>query len=348
MASEHILARQRVEWGKWTDHRANGMYIYARQDERWATRLTSLQETKLLLTDDHAVLLTAFVATWLALAWTHIFRLVKHVVLLLRPRGEDGDEQQPLLPADDSAPPTVMETIEKAGGGRELLVETWHQVSKVGARHRTGLLLFDVLVLGVFVVWVVLDIVFAARLSSDTAALWKSDRCGVWKFDADRAGEGAATRADVRDRGREARAGTYAKRCYDQPAGGGDDSSLPPMGCGFFCQPAIAFTNSTSYACPFGEPNICAPESPSITFDTGLVDARQIGVNDGSPYRFRRTATCAPLNTGEPFVRSEVEKGTKTFYYHYGELADGARRTNHTFSSVGNPFDVLEPAYKVR
>ncbi|KAH7111226.1 hypothetical protein EDB81DRAFT_368049 [Dactylonectria macrodidyma] len=305
------------------------------------------------MSDYDAALLTSLIAVWLALAWKCVFRIVKNLVVILLRRADSNNNAQenqirrPLLPVGDrdmgaAAPRNVTEILERSKGGGDLLTNIEKYVRQSHSRHRLGSVIIGQLFFGLFVLWIIAG-VYSAVIETDSVALWASDYCGVWMFDVDNAGEGAATRADVRDRSKESRAGEYAKGCYQHS----DYSLLQTKDCGFFYQPAIPFTNKTTYECPFPDDKICAPETPAITFDTGLVDASQIGVNGPITYKFRRSTTCTPLNTDYPFVQSEARNGTQRFYYHYGEIVDGDRNTNYTFSSAGNPFDVLAPVYKV-
>ncbi|KAK3372201.1 hypothetical protein B0H63DRAFT_484060 [Podospora didyma] len=321
------MARQSVQTGQWTDHYT--------------------QTTHLLMGDDDAELLSSLIAVWLSLGGIFIFNIVKYgIVWLLRKfkteqTGQDLHVRECLLPRDsEPGPRTIAKVLETSHGGRELSTRIRRYVCQRNNRHRILLVFIGLGLFGVYVSWIILGII-SSRVQVGNAALWTSEHCGVWTFDAEHAGEGAATRADVRDRSKEARAGGYARRCYETS----DDSVLPSASdCSFFYQPAIGFTKTTTYKCPFPDAGVCAPGSLSITFDTGLVDASQIGINDATRHMFRRSTTCAPLSIESRFVRNEVKNGTTTFYYDYGHRADGA---NYTFSSTGNPFNMLAPAYRV-
>lgn len=186
--------------------------------------------------------------------------------------------------------------------------------------------------------------VFSAEVENDRVALWASEHCGTWKFDSSKAGEGAATRADVYDRLKESRAGEYARNCYET------SSMLESMYCNVFYMPTINFTTSYSFQCPFQEIDrrTCSVGSPSVTFDTGLVNADQIGINVRHPHKFRRWTTCSSLSVEYPYVRSEVENGTNVFNYYYGRIINGNRSTEYTHTSRGNPFEWPAPVYEAR
>jgi hypothetical protein len=80
-----------------------------------------------------------------------------------------------------------------------------------------------------------------------------------------------------------------------------------------------------------------------VTFDTGLIDANSVGINDKHGYHFRRSTTCVPLNTDAPYVRNETTDGIPAFSYRYGERIG----RKDTFSSSGDPFKWLAPTYDV-
>ncbi|KAH6955848.1 hypothetical protein BKA56DRAFT_625006 [Ilyonectria sp. MPI-CAGE-AT-0026] len=306
-----------------------------------------------LMDDYHAALLTSLIAVWLSFAWKSVFRIAKYfIVISLRqiPANSDvqeNQEGQPLLPTRDgetgtTTPQNVTEVLERSDGGAKLIKHIEKYVSQRRSRHKTVSIVFGLFFFAMFLGWVIFGI-YSAMIKTDNAALWASNHCGIFVFDADHAGEGAATRADVRGRNKESRAGEYAKSCYQLP----EDSILQTKDCGFFYQPFIPFTNKTTYECPFRDPKICAPDTQAITFDTGLVDASRIGVNDPITYKFSRSTTCVPLNNDYPYVQREDRNGTPTFTYHYGEIVDEDGSTNYTFSSAGDPFDMLAPAYNV-
>lgn len=304
--------------------------------------------------DYHAALLTSLIAVWLSFAWKSVFRIAKYFIIIsLRQIHANSDVQEnqegrPLLLTRDSetettTPQNVTEVLERSDGGAKLITNIEKYVSQRRSRHKTVSIVFGLGFFAMFLGWVILGI-YSAMIKTDNAALWASDHCGIFLFDGDHAGEGAATRAYVRGRNKESRAGEYAKSCYQLS----EDSILQTKDCGFFYQPFIPFTNKTTYECPFRDPKICAPETPAITFDTGLVDASRIGVNDPITYKFSRSTTCVPLNNDYPYVQREDRNGTPTFTYHYGEIVDEDGSTNYTFSSAGDPFDMLAPAYNVR
>ena len=124
--------------------------------------------------------------------------------------------------------------------------------------------------------------------TSNRAAIWASDHCGLYRFDSDGAGEEAAARADVYDRAQETRAGDYVKY-YCNPT-----TSTLLSRCDFFYEAKIEFNTTHQFHCPLFKKDICVQGSPAVTFDTGFVDANSIGIDDPYGYKFHRSATCTP------------------------------------------------------
>jgi hypothetical protein len=87
--------------------------------------------------------------------------------------------------------------------------------------------MLGIVILGSFVAWVIGSL-FSAGISDNRAARWDSKYCGVWKFNSSAAGVDAATRHDIYDRQKEARAGEYAQNCY------GDGDILKSGRCNLF------------------------------------------------------------------------------------------------------------------
>jgi hypothetical protein len=109
-------------------------------------------------------------------------------------------------------------------------------------------------------------------------------------------------------------------------------------------------STSTRHGClaaPMPHTEVCAPGQLAVIFDTGLVDASSVGINDRNTYKFRRRTTCFPLNTGFSYVTKKIENGTETFSYYYGKKVDANITTDYTLRTSGNAFDWLTPGYRV-
>jgi hypothetical protein len=186
--------------------------------------------------------------------------------------------------------------------------------------------------------------VFSAKVATDRAALWASDCCGIWMFDDENAGQEAASRADLYDREKEARAGEYARNCYGNP------SVTDPTHCEFFYFRNITYNKpSYSYVCPFPSKEVCAPSTQSVTFDTDLVDASLLGINSPVTHKFRRRTACSPLNLEGPFATNVTTNGSTTYLYNYGHTMNfGVHPANNiTYSTTGDPFIWQVAGYKL-
>lgn len=163
-----------------------------------------------LMSNYNALLVTSFLAVWLSFAWDYVFQIAKYLaILVLRRFGNhqsvnernilENQIRQPLLHTENyplSVPNSVQDVLERSDGGRDLLKNTNRYLFQRHRPHKLVLSLTGLLFFALFVSWVILGI-FLARIETDGAAKWASNRCGIWAFDSDEAGEDAATRADV-------------------------------------------------------------------------------------------------------------------------------------------------------
>ena len=118
------------------------------------------------------------------------------------------------------------------------------------------------------------------------------------------------------ERQAEAQAGEYAAKCYGLNSVDSD--------CNRFVSQNITYSKAQSASCPF-DGNVCdIGENGAFSLSTGLQSGLLLGVNAANPYFFGRTVTCAPLLTGESFVREGLsDRGEKQWEYWYGRsLAD--------------------------
>ena len=190
----------------------------------------------------------------------------------------------------------------------------------------------------IFVSWTVL-VLASAKMASDRTGLSSSTVCGIWQFDVNASDE-AAYLDDIYNRRKEERASGYAQNCYNS------EDSTGTLSCGVFYTQSIPFETKTQQACPFPSSELCAKGPYSaISFDTGLIDSSVIGINSPSTHKFRRQATCSPLNISESYISSHAQDGDDTrLYYNYGPTDDAA----FTFNTSGHPFHWLGPVYSAK
>ena len=112
--------------------------------------------------------------------------------------------------------------------------------------------------------------ILSANIVSDTTALVSSSKCEIGSYFTS-----------------QQAAYEYGRNCYH--------AELGANGCNFFYNQSVAYTEKHWQKCPFIS-EICANGSKSaMTLDTGLVDAKVVGINSAAHLQFRRTTTCAPL-----------------------------------------------------
>lgn len=233
-----------------------------------------------------------------------------------------------------------LQALPLVSGGRD---STWNAFRYITGRGNPDklwiLLCWVILMIALFLVFS-LGVVAPPLMTPGKSALWASDVCGIWEFPTWDATDEEATKKDVILRQKEARAGEYAKYCYEPWS-----SNQPlPVYCSFFARKSIQFDTKRSHRCPFRNQYVCL-ESEVVTFDTGLLPASVLGINQKNPRRFRRTATCAPLNVSEPYVLESTQDGIPTFQYLYGSKVDSGKPL---FDTTGDPFNWTVPTYDAR
>ena len=164
--------------------------------------------------------------------------------------------------------------------------------------------------------------ILSANIVSDTTALVSSEKCeiGSWYVTS----QGAAYE--------------YARNCYH--------AELGANGCNFFYNQSIAYTEKHGQKCPFIS-EICANGSNSaISLDTGLVDAKVVGINSAAHLQFRRTTTCAPLRIdGEILNFTMIDE---TFNIWDFDIDGKPRPTMISFGSKSRKSNIMSVPIPVR
>ena len=118
------------------------------------------------------------------------------------------------------------------------------------------------------------------------------------------------------ERQAEAQAGDYAAKCYGPNSVDSD--------CSRFVSQSITYSKTQSANCPF-DGDVCdIGKKGAFSLSSGLQSGLLLGVNAANPYFFGRTMTCAPILTGNNYVRAGLSnRGEKQWEYWYGRsLAD--------------------------
>lgn len=314
------------------------------------------------LTEKWATILMAILGVCLSLCWPCILSVILFYFAKCRQRWQGSSRVQtargepqgphegtPLLKESYSQPPNPSESGSATGGiKKHRAVNGSAQVSPTGTgRHSRRTVrkwlenntILGIVVLGAFVAWAI-GSVFSAGVSNNRAALWDSEYCGVWKFNSSAAGIDAATRHDIYDRQKEARAGEYAQNCY------GSADLLKSGRCNLFYKPTIKYTAEPRWGCPFPVDKMCVQGQQPMHFYTDLIDPNDIGINSEHLFKFRRNSTCSPLTWEDSYVSNKTaENGEITYYYEFGNTG---HNYNYSYSTTGNPHDWHAPSYVVR
>ena len=105
---------------------------------------------------------------------------------------------------------------------------------------------------------------------------------------------------------------SYADACYG--------SRQSTVSCPTGLTPRIPYNTSTDSICPFPNKTMCKfGNSAVFTMDSGLVNAKILGINSKRPFEFRRRTSCSPLIDDQKMVQSRNISDTiveLTYRYH--------------------------------
>ena len=133
----------------------------------------------------------------------------------------------------------------------------------------------------------------------------------------------------------------YADRCYG--------ASTATDGCNYLYNQSISYLETSNDTCPFlGD--VCLEGTRSaITLDTGLPDARYLGINSAQRFQFRRSTTCAPLVSDGRYVKEVINSdGQASYNYYYGPIWNGTSPGNwvkETWSAINPSADWTVPGF---
>jgi hypothetical protein len=309
--------------------------------------------TSLLRDADTVDRLVAFSAIWLALSMKYIKKILANAALWIhlwwhKPRPRDindapATERDALLSGQRTTlcsreAQTLAQIYKDNPDVRDYFWLFWTNQDLTWG-YRLCLLSFTVVLL-LTALGLIVGGVFSAAMKSDGPARLASGSCGLWMFDERSGGPEAATRAGVLDLAKETRSAQYAENCYKM------SSTFSASNCNFFYRQQLPFSQAKyTTDCPFQD-QICRANQ-TVTFVTDLLDANDIGINTPTGPKFRRNTKCTPLSMEYPFIQNFTENGTTTYYYYYGEKKDGKEAVEHTYKTVGDPWDRLAPVYDV-
>ena len=131
-----------------------------------------------------------------------------------------------------------------------------------------------------------------------------------------------------------------AKRCYN--------ATRSIDGCDLLMSPAIKYEIQHNASCPFTEDSMCYYGAQgAISFSTGEVDARALGINAPRTFTFRRNTACSPLNMSSSYIREL--KYSNSFEYTYGSspqnsglYRDNTWKTHNTSWRGDDPYFIVQ------
>jgi len=295
------------------------------------------------------VVIVAMAGLWLSWSTKYIRKLVGNTAIWIQLRkrrtlGVSNDAENPTevtsllrpnLPgfASTNAQP-LAKAFKENRGIRDLFADSFLSTELRSNCERFKLLLFTAIV-ALLASGVLAGGYFWAQIRIDGPARLASDKCGLWLFEGEKRSE-AATRARMLDLEKEERAAQFAEDCYDRPGSAAAK-------CKILYRPTLPMETTYTNDCPFTN-DICRLNR-TVAFTTTITDAKDLGINSPSTPHFRRSTTCTPLSMEYPFIQNKTQNGTTTFTYHYGSKQIGEKVINHTYSTVGDPWDRLAPVY---
>ena len=188
-----------------------------------------------------------------------------------------------------------------------------------------------------FYIGVLICGISTAGLGTDSTALSASPKCGVHRPPL---GDPAlslnlSTPYEFRT---ELDSALWAQRCYHAEEGAD--------GCNSFLQQSIPYTTKHNATCPFADYMCHGGKESAISFSTGAISARALGINMPKTYEFERTTTCSPLNMNDTYIRLHQNGSEYTFTYHYGRAEGTSGDWSWITRSYGTDLGKT-PAYNV-
>lgn len=144
----------------------------------------------------------------------------------------------------------------------------------------------------------------SASIVSDTTALASSSKCAPLPHGSNLSPF--------------SRAAAYATKCYDAEHGAD--------GCNYFYNQTISYAEKSNQTCPFLGQTCVWGRNSAVAFDTGLIDAKILGINAAKRFQFRREMLCAPLVPDGGFIRFTETDRKITFSAKSGHITGSSVR----------------------
>ena len=312
-------------------------------------------ESLLSVEDSSGFFIVAVATVWLSWSVKYIkkilgnlaLRLIIHRARARRSKAAQGRPSTPDTPLLPRTEPTIEVTRKNAIPLGKIIKETsgirdlsWEIATNKNLDRSEWISLVGFTFVVAFCgMGMIIGGILSADIRSVGPVRMDSQVCGLWLFDGETRSD-LATRAGLNDLAKEERAAQYADNCYRQQDG------VDKRRCSLFYRENLPYGSADfSRPCPF-KGDICS-HNITVTFESPLIDASEIGINSPSTHKFRRTTKCAPLRMDERFIKKTIEDGRTTYTYFYGEKPGGTSPVNYTYRTVGDPWDRLAPVYDV-
>lgn len=278
------------------------------------------------LSSRNGALLLAFVALFVALAASAIWRIVAFLLHQLRSTQKDRDglhfQQQAILRTTGSPGKAAWEFLQ--------LFYYWRKRADMTFFRSCGVTIVALLCLAIIGV----AGVFSARMVSAYGheTLVVGDHCGWWRPGnvTNKTDESATNLKLIQD---VLSAESYANECY-----GTNDNS--PQ-CAKYYKRQLSWTSDANASCPFA-PEICRPNISAIALDTGRLNSfNDFGWNtpESDRVEWRKRTSCANLARVGYSITVNVtveKKATGNPYYQYGTPGDVFDFWQYGYQLVGN------------
>lgn len=258
----------------------------------------------LTMTQSDANLLIAFVAFFITIVTTHIWKITCfaiHTFLSTREARDVLHHQRQVLLRNNQGPSWSLFSLVKLG-------VAWN---KLMARQGIWRLLPLITLTGILTVALAIATGFSSRVATSNEVLLQGLNCGM-PIDPGYVNHSVLlTEYQPYLANHMTQSEIYATQCYSQ-------TGVSGVGCGLFTKPRLPVMVDTNAPCPFGD--LCYSNT-SLLLDTGPLDSNgDLGVNApvNERYSERRVMQCAPLKVEGYSDQFNVSGDRSYTRYYYG------------------------------
>lgn len=269
-----------------------------------------IRGSTLTLSSRDGSLLTAFLALFVAVAGSALWRIVAflfHQLGARRGRKDGMHHQQQVILRNTGSPGSALWQFTQ-------LVYYWWQPAERPVWRSLPFLVLALLSLAVLSV----TSLFSSQITRASGAetLIISNNCGFWVPDVDSVEQSnrAFAHKTLRD---STSAASYAQACYG--------SNPDTLQCNQYVQRQIKWTANQNATCPFGSGICMISDTAAYEMDSGLIDSHvHLGINTPKKNRitYRKRTTCAALNKDDYFTTKNATETTTPEGGFFGQPGD--------------------------